>query len=67
VTGGEILEVYEFQDELGRAGLALIQVDGETLFTFLRDLQDQSEIVPQAATVPSPAEKLSRQICGKLF
>lgn len=52
-TGGEILEVYETHDELGRSGLALIQVNGETLFTFLRDLEDQSEIISSAETVPS--------------
>jgi|HubBroStandDraft_6_1064221.scaffolds.fasta_scaffold507473_2 hypothetical protein len=54
-TGGEILELYETHDEVGRSRLALIQVNGETLFTFLQDLEDQSEIVPHAQPVASPS------------
>lgn len=50
-TTGEVLEVH---DEAGRASVALIQIDGKSLLSFLHDLKDCSDRIftEPAASLP---------------
>ena len=50
-TCGEILDLH---DQLGRPGIVMIQVNGETLYSFARDLEQRTLL----ETTPSLASDL---------
>ena len=51
-TCGEILDLH---DQLGRPGIVMIQVNGETLYSFARDLEQRTLL----ETTPSLAPDLT--------
>jgi hypothetical protein len=49
-TCGEILDLH---DQLGRPGIVMIQVNGQTLYSFARDLEQRTllETTPSLAPI----------------
>jgi hypothetical protein len=45
---GTVGEILDIPDKLGRPGLVTIRVNDETLYTFARDLQENTIIEPMA-------------------